>query len=234
MSDKKYYWLKLKRDFFKRHDIRVLETRCGGEKLVLVYLKMLCESVDHNGELRFSDAVPYNADTLSAVLNETVDTLEMALPIFEEYGLIEVLDDKTIYMPKVEDMIGSASNNDNAIRQQRYRDRLKSLENEDSVTKNNEDVTVCVTNDNESKSKSKIKSKSKNNIFSPPSVEEVREYCIERGNNIDPESFVAFYESKGWMIGKNKMKNWKMAVITWEKSSKPKNSRLDWIDGVEL
>ena len=54
-------------------------------------------------------------------------------------------------------------------------------------------------------------------VFKPPTVEEVRAYCQERGNNIDPESFVAFYESKGWMIGKNKMKSWKSAITTWEK-----------------
>ena len=55
------------------------------------------------------------------------------------------------------------------------------------------------------------------NRFVPPTVEEVEAYCRERNNDIDAEAFVAFYESKGWMIGKNKMKNWKMAVVTWEK-----------------
>ena len=54
--------------------------------------------------------------------------------------------------------------------------------------------------------------------FSPPTVEEVREYCSERGNNVNPEVFVDFYESKGWLIGKSKMKDWKAAVRTWERS----------------
>lgn len=56
--------------------------------------------------------------------------------------------------------------------------------------------------------------------FAPPTVEEVKNYCEERNNGIDAEAFVAFYDSKGWMIGKNKMKSWKSAVITWEKSRK--------------
>lgn len=56
--------------------------------------------------------------------------------------------------------------------------------------------------------------------FVPPTVEEVKNYCDERNNGIDAEAFVAFYDSKGWMIGKNKMKSWKSAVITWEKSRK--------------
>ena len=58
--------------------------------------------------------------------------------------------------------------------------------------------------------------------FTPPSLEEVKAYCSERGNRIDPQTFIDFYESKGWMIGKNKMKDWKAAVRTWErKENKP-------------
>ena len=53
--------------------------------------------------------------------------------------------------------------------------------------------------------------------FTPPSLDEVADYCRQRNNNVDPQGFIAFYESKGWMIGKNKMKDWKSAVITWEK-----------------
>lgn len=53
--------------------------------------------------------------------------------------------------------------------------------------------------------------------FKPPTVEEVHEYCCERMNNVNAEAFVDFYESKGWMVGKNKMKDWKAAVRTWEK-----------------
>lgn len=54
--------------------------------------------------------------------------------------------------------------------------------------------------------------------FQKPTLEEVGAYCAERRNCVDPSSFVDFYESKGWMIGRNKMKDWKAAVRTWEKS----------------
>ena len=57
--------------------------------------------------------------------------------------------------------------------------------------------------------------------FTPPSVDDVRSYCLERGNDVDPETFVDFYTSKGWKVGKNSMKDWKAAVRTWEKR-KPK------------
>ena len=53
--------------------------------------------------------------------------------------------------------------------------------------------------------------------FTPPTVEDVAAYCLERKNGIDPEEFVAFYASKGWKVGSSPMKNWRAALITWEK-----------------
>jgi hypothetical protein len=61
--------------------------------------------------------------------------------------------------------------------------------------------------------------------FTPPTIEEVSSYCIERNNGIDPQAFIDYYEARGWNIGKNKMKDWKAAVRTWEnrrKDDKPK------------
>ena len=52
--------------------------------------------------------------------------------------------------------------------------------------------------------------------FTPPTVEEVRAYCKERGNRVDPVAFVSFYESNGWKVGRNAMKDWRAAVRTWE------------------
>ena len=57
--------------------------------------------------------------------------------------------------------------------------------------------------------------------FTPPTVDQVREYCRERGNRIDPQRFVDYYTSNGWMVGKNKMKDWKAAIRTWEQKENP-------------
>ena len=57
----------------------------------------------------------------------------------------------------------------------------------------------------------------KRTVFRPPAVEEVAAYCAERRNNVDSQAWWDFYQSKGWMVGKNKMKDWKAAVRTWEK-----------------
>ena len=62
----------------------------------------------------------------------------------------------------------------------------------------------------------------KNKRFTPPSREEVQAYCMERGNQVDADAFIDFYTSKGWMVGKNPMKDWKACVRTWEKRDSQK------------
>lgn len=59
--------------------------------------------------------------------------------------------------------------------------------------------------------------------FSPPTLEDVQAYCKERGNKVDAERFVDYYASKGWLVGKSKMKDWKAAVRNWERSEKSFN-----------
>lgn len=102
-----------------------------------------------------------------------------------------------------------------------------SISNYNKYQDSNQDFNQAITNDqprykNNKKDKNiEIPSKEgtkKNALrFTPPTVEEVSAYCLERKNAVDPDSFVSFYESKGWMIGKNKMKDWKAAVRTWER-----------------
>lgn len=88
-----------------------------------------------------------------------------------------------------------------------------------------------VNNDNNVNNKERGKSRN----FSPPSLDEVREYCLSRNNGIDPGHFIDFYASKGWMVGKNKMKDWKAAVRTWEgrnkqDTKKPERAREESAD----
>jgi len=67
-----------------------------------------------------------------------------------------------------------------------------------------------------------------NGKFQVPTLEEIRSYCTERDNGVDPEKYIDFYESKGWMVGKNKMKSWKASVRTWEKNNPKQKTLNDW------
>ena len=86
-----------------------------------------------------------------------------------------------------------------------------------------DNTNINITNTNLTDSNKKA-------FFKKPTFDEVNNYCLERNNNIDAEAFIDFYKSKNFMIGKNKMKDWKAAVRTWEKreSKKPKTmSKID-------
>ena len=233
MAEKKYYWLKLKRDFFKRHDIRIIEEMPNGKEYILFYLKLLLESIDHEGALRFSETVPYNEQMLSVITNTNIDIVRSAMKMFIELKMMDIFDDQTIYMAEVEKLIGSATDNDNANRQRRFREKKKLLALQsvtETVTKNNESKSI--EKDKETDKEKENKKKDSPRRFVPPSLEEVQAYCSERGNGIDAQSFIDFYASKGWMVGKTKMTDWKAAVRTWEgrnrKQSRPTYSTIDY------
>lgn len=107
MGDKKYYWLKLKKDFFKRHDIQIIESMPNGKDYVLFYLKLLVESVDHDGGLRFNDTIPYSENMLATITNTNIDIVRSAMKMFIDLKMIDLLEDKTIYMNEIQKMLGT-------------------------------------------------------------------------------------------------------------------------------
>lgn len=141
-ENKKYYWLKLKRDFFKRHDVRIIEEMPNGKDYILFYLKLLLESIDHEGELRFSETIPYNEQMLSVVTNTNIDIVRAALSIFTELKMIEVYDDMTIYMNEVQKLIGSESTSAERVR--KHRKNLKALQCNTEVTKSNTEIELQI------------------------------------------------------------------------------------------
>lgn len=219
MADqKKFYWLKLKKDFFKRHDMQIIESMPNGKDYVLFYLKLLCESIDHNGNLRFSDTIPYNEQMLSTITNTNIDVVRSALKLLQELNMIEILDDLTIYMSEVDKLIGSAVDNDNANRQRLFRERKKDhllAERYEAVTKNNESKSKDIEIDKEI-DKEKDKKGKKHKVFVPPTYEEVFEYAKEKGRDDIAKEFFDYFTVGEWFDSKgNKVKNWKQKFITW-------------------
>lgn len=123
----------------------------------------------------------------------------------------------------------------NALRKDRYtptafQEELRQLQLKDNgsytwLPDGCQMVADCLPQDSIDKDSIDNKKESKERKrFVPPTVDEVKEYIDSVGSQIDAESFVAFYESKGWMVGKNKMKSWKAAIVTWEKRNGLKRS----------
>lgn len=223
----KYYWLKLKRDFFKRHDIRIIEEMPNGKDYILFYLKLLVESIDHDGELRFSDAIPYNEQMLAVITHTNVDIVRNAMRVFMDLNMVDILDNQTIYMTEVQKLIGSETSAAERMRKSRENKKLAECNNVTPMLQQchtEKEIEKELEKELDNTNAFAQGEKAKTKRFSKPSVEEIREYCNERQNTVDPEQFYDFYESKGWVVGKSPMKDWKSAVRTWERerANKPK------------
>lgn len=238
-TNKKYYWLKLKRDFFKRHDIRIIEEMPNGKDYILFYLKLLCESVDHEGELRFNESIPYSDVMLSTITNTNIDIVRSAIKAFTNLEMMEVLDDGTIFMSEVEKMIGSSAQDEHTrestrLRVQAYRERKK-LENADkrysNVTCNGEleiekdieldkEIDIDTEKDVVVRPEDAPQQPQKQKRFVKPKLEEVKSYCIEIKSPVDPDMFFNYYEANGWKVGNRSMKDWKAAIRYWGSKEK--------------
>lgn len=140
MAEKRFFWLKLKRDFFKRHDIMIIEAMPNGKDYILFYLKLLAESIDHEGHLRFSQTIPYNEQMLSTITNTNIDIVRCACKVFLELDLMEKLDDGTLFMNESKKMIGSESSSAERVR--KYRENNTLLHCNDDVTKSNDYIEL--------------------------------------------------------------------------------------------
>ena len=88
-------------------------------------------------------------------------------------------------------------------------------------------LKMCTDNTNINITNTNLTDSNTKGSFVKPTIIDIKEYCKERKNNVDAETFFDFYESKDWLIGKNKMKDWKACVRTWEKSRNNKNNTND-------
>lgn len=144
MAEKKYYWLKLPRNFFGKHYIKILRAKENGELLVLFYMWMLTEAIDHEGRLRYSEDIPYDEEMLAEASGFALHIVTQALQQFTKLQLVITESDGTLFMPKSIEMIGSESASAQRVRE--YRERKNSKEKKPETVENtesNDNVTKC-------------------------------------------------------------------------------------------
>jgi len=124
MSDnEKYYYLRLKEDFFEDDAIQILEAMPDGYLYSNILLKLYLKSLKFSGKLMFNERIPYNPTVLATITRHNVGTIEKALQIFKELGLIEILDNGAMYMLDIQNFIGKTSTE--ADRKRAYRERIE-------------------------------------------------------------------------------------------------------------
>lgn len=228
MADVK--WIKICTDIFDDEKMLLIESMPDADGIIVIWFKLLCMAGKQNnsGVFMLNDKIAYTDEMLATVFRRPLNTVRLALRTFETYGMVEIVD-SVVTIPNWEkhqslDKLETAKEK-NRKRVAAYRERQKLL-----AAGGNDYSNVTVTNCNdadieEDKDIDKEEDKKKNNVkktasrFTPPTLEEVQAYCLERQNNVDAERFIDYYTSNGWKVGKNSMKDWKAAVRTWEKTS---------------
>ena len=124
MSDnKKYYYLRLKDNFFDSDELKILESMKDGYLYSNILLKLYLRSLKNDGKLVVNERIPYSADMLASVTGHQVGTIKQALSVFKDLGLIDVLDNGEIYMLDIQNFIGKGSSE--ADRKREYRQRIE-------------------------------------------------------------------------------------------------------------
>lgn len=244
MSDnKKYYYLRLKDNFFDSDELKILESMKDGYLYSNILLKLYLRSLKNDGKLVVNERIPYNAEMLASVTGHQVGTIKQALSMFKELGLIEVLENGAIYMLDIQNFIGKGSTEadrqrlyDRRISEERKQNKLTQSRNlEEICKKSTPEIEIELEKDIEIEKEIHSSAKStttKRKRFEKPTLSQITQYCLERNNNVNAEQFYDYYESNGWKVGKNAMKDWKACVRTWERNGydrpiKKKNNKHD-------
>lgn len=103
-DEKRFYWLQLGKDFFNGYKVQILEGMPNGINYSYFYIKLLCESCSHEGELRYSPTQPYTASQLALLTKTNIKIVKEALKVLKKLELIQIYEDGTIYLPKVKEM----------------------------------------------------------------------------------------------------------------------------------
>lgn len=238
-DNQKYYYMRLKEDFFDSDSMLLLESMPDGYLFSNILLKLYLRSLKDNGRLMLNGRIPYNPQMIATVTRHQVGTVEKALRTFAELGLIEVLDNGAIYMADIQNYIGKSTTE--ADRKRVYREKISAEKKalklpagqkadkcpDKSTLEIEKEIEIDIDIEKEKKNKGKAAR------FTPPTLEEVQAYISENNFSVDAARFVDYYAANGWQVGKSKMKDWRATVRNWnrrEKESKPQSKQQKSVD----
>lgn len=228
-ENKKFWYIQLNVNFFEDERIDWLCEQKNGYAYVVLYLKLCLKTANNNGILtrQIGDMIiPYNVDKIAEITHINVDIVRVALELYKKIGLVYEADENHNFMrlPDVPSMVGYTTQA--AIEKAKYREKKKLLEAgqlEDNCTDNvRQELRVKSLELRDNSLELEKEKESKRKRFTPPSVDEVREYCNEINATISPDAFVDYYAAQGWIYGKSgkQMKDWKAAVRNWQRREK--------------
>ena len=222
-DEKRYYWIKLKTDFFDLETIDWLKSQDNGCEYIVLYQQLCLMTANKDGELasRIGEMlVPFDAKKIARDTKTDIDTVLVALELFSRIGLIYLQENGIFRIPAVAEMVGSEC--DSAQRVRKHRKKQKALHG-------NDDVTVKALHGNEEyryksidiRDKNLDKEPDKESSCFPPSREEVEAFAkAECLGKVNLDKFFDYYNANGWKVGKNPMQDWKAVLRNWNRNEK--------------
>ena len=250
---KAYYWLKLKKDFFKDPRVKKLRRIAGGDTYTCIYLQLLLLSLETDGVLVYEGIEPTFAGELSLITDEDETNIQVTLSYLLSQGLM-VQKDNNFTLTQTLELTGKADDSKDRVRRFRERQKQEQIEAKQEKLSNDNvtDVTLHdVTCNNvtvlEKEKELELEKELETEIeeanastcartcesekkpakrFQKPTLDELIAYK-QKANLalVECEAFFDFYESKGWVIGKNPMKDWQATMRNWERTERERGGK---------
>ena len=200
-QDCKIYFDGIEKDFFEELALDLDEDEEN--------VKVTCQFLTAQGLMTTSDNVEYELVACQTMVGKETGAAERMRRMRNKKSVTMLRDDVTM----LQDSYAPVTDGYKPLRREEKR--------REDIDKSRVDIEI------ESEKETAPQKERKRSQFYPPTVDEVKAYCQERGNSVDAERFCDFYGSKGWMVGKSKMKDWKCAVRNWERDAKQKQAEAN-------
>ena len=137
---KRYYWLKLDKDFFNRPDIKIIESQADGVQYSYFYLKLLLQSVETQGVLKYNN-IPFDVEMLSKITGTSPSVVKSAIDIFLKMNMLQILEDGSLFISEVALLLGSET--EDARRKREKKQEIKLIENKEINEEKKKPMTVA-------------------------------------------------------------------------------------------
>ena len=237
---KAYYWLKLKKDFFDDPKILKIRSVAGGDTYTCIYLKLLLKSLDNDGVIFFEGIEPTIEAEIALKIREQEINVKAAMAIFESLGLLQKGEGEDVRFPEAASLSGKECDSAKRVREFRAKQKeVKALHCNGAVTSGNENVTLEKELEKEKELEIEIEEANASTCaracegekkpakrFQKPTLDELIAYKQKANLALtDCEAFFDFYESKGWVVGKNPMKDWQAAMRNWDRTERERGGK---------
>ena len=206
-DNKKYYYIRLKENFFDSDEIKLLESIPNdGYKFSNILLKMYLKSLKYNGRLMFNERIPFNAEMLATVTGHSIGDIERAIEMFKKFGLIEVLETGEIYMLDIQSFIGKTSTEADRIKAYRRNIESKKQKGVQMYDKRTPEIETELDKELDIETEREQETENNQSSVVTPAKTQLLNSLQDNGIFISPNSvafdnLIAFHEQDGMEIG---------------------------------